>query len=187
MGNAMTKLSTIARSGSWQARPDHNCAANNPKREENKMTDVVAWTCQMALVIAVALFGVDQARAADGADITNEMQKWCNLYDTTWNTKGPVTVANTLLADDVVFIPPNGAVIKGNQSVAKIWGDVYKEPTVHKCTVQASHAEGDGAWSYGETTVTGNPAGHVRWAGFEIKQDGQWKVKMLSVNVIQEQ
>ena len=113
MGNAMTKLSTIARSGSWQARPDHNCAANNPKREENKMTDVVAWTCQMALVIGVALFGVDQACAADGADITNEMQKWCNLYDTTWEYKDSVTVANTLLADDVVFIPPNGAVIKG--------------------------------------------------------------------------
>jgi ketosteroid isomerase-like protein len=121
-----------------------------------------------------------------GGDITKEMQTFCNLYDTTWNTKGPVTVANTFFADDVVFIPPNGAVIKGKESVAKIWGDVYKEPTVHKCTVQASNAEGDGAWSYGESIVTGNPAAHVRWAGFEIKQDGHWKVKMLSVNAIQE-
>ena len=151
------------------------------------MPNKMAWTCPIALMMGIGLLGAGQASAANGADMTNEMQKFCDLYDTTWNTKGPVAVANTFFADDVVFIPPNGAVIKGKETVAKIWGDIYKEPTVHKCTVQESHAEGDGAWSYGETTVTGKPAAHVRWAGFEIKQDGQWKIKLLGVNAIQEQ
>jgi hypothetical protein len=52
--------------------------------------------------------------------------------------------------------------------------------------VQGARAEGDGAWAYGEVTITGNPAGHVRWAGFEVKENGQWKVQMLHVTVIQE-
>jgi ketosteroid isomerase-like protein len=151
------------------------------------MTDMTARTHYIALVMGLALFGANHARAANGADITSEMQTFCNLYDTTWNTKGPVAVANTLLADDVVFLPPNGVVVISKESVAKIWGDIYKEPTVHKCTVQESHAEGDGAWSYGEVTIAGNPAGHVRWVGFQIKEDGQWKVKMLGVTAIQEQ
>jgi ketosteroid isomerase-like protein len=154
--------------------------------EAKMMTDITARAFHIVLVVGIALFGANQARAANGTDITNEMQKFCNNYDTRWNTKGPATVANTMYAEDVVFIPPNGAVIKGKETIAKIWGDIYEEPTVHKCTVLESHAEGDGAWSYGESTITGNPAGHVRWAGFYIQQDGQWKVKMLSVNAIQE-
>ena len=83
------------------------------------MTYTTAWTCRMAAVMWIALFGTGQARAADGADITNEIQKWCNLYDTTRSTKGPVAVANTFFADDAVFIPPNGAVIKGQTSSQK--------------------------------------------------------------------
>ena len=70
------------------------------------MTYTTAWTCRMAAVMWIALFGTGQARAADGADITNEIQKWCNLYDTTWSTKGPVAVANTFFADDAVSYHP---------------------------------------------------------------------------------
>ena len=150
------------------------------------MTHTVTWTCRMVVAMEIALFGFGQARAVNGAEITAEIQKWCNLYDTTWNTKGPVAVANTFSLTMLFSVLPNGAVIRGKESVAKIWSDFYKEPTVHKCTVQESHAEGDGAWSFGETTVTGNPAGHVRWVNFVVKQDGQWKVKMLGVNAIQE-
>ena len=126
------------------------------------------------------------SQTKNGTDVTKEIQDFCQQYDNTWNTKGPVAVANTLLAEDVVFIPPNGAVVKGNETVAKVWGDIYKEPTVHRCAVGEARAEGEGAWAYGEVTITGNPAGHVRWAGFEIKHDGQWKVKLLHVTAIQE-
>jgi ketosteroid isomerase-like protein len=125
-------------------------------------------------------------QAPNGADMTKEIQDFCRQYDNTWNTKGPVTVANTLLASDVVLVPPNGAVLKGNETVAKVWGDIYKEPTVHKCTVDGARTEGDGAWAYGEVTITGNPAGHLRWAGFETKQNGEWKVQLLHVTAIQE-
>jgi ketosteroid isomerase-like protein len=134
------------------------------------------------LLYAATAFG----QTRNGTDLTKEIQDFCNQYDNTWNTKGAVTVANTFFTDDVVFMPPNGVVIKGKETVAKVWADVYKEPTVHKCTVQGAHAEGEGAWAYGEVTITGNPAGHVRWAGFEVKQNGQWKVQLLHVTVIQE-
>ena len=46
-----------------------------------RLTDVMAWTCRVALVMGVALFSANQARAADVTDITNEMQKRCNPYD----------------------------------------------------------------------------------------------------------
>ena len=73
---------------------------------------------------------------------------------------------------------------KGKQAIVKVWGDIYKEPTMHKCTVNGARAEGDGAWAYGEVTITGNPAGHISWAGFEIKQSGQWKVQLLHVAAV---
>jgi uncharacterized protein (TIGR02246 family) len=140
----------------------------------------------MVLVASIAIPGVNQAHAANGADVTKEIQDFCKQLDNTWNTKGPLAVANTIFADDVVFMPPNGGVIKGNAAVAKVWSDVYKEPTVHTCTVQDARAEGDGAWAYGEVTITGNPAAHVRWAAFDVKRNGQWKVQMLHVTAIQE-
>ena len=68
------------------------------------MTHTMTWTCRMVVAMGIALFGSGQARAVNGAEITNEIQKWCNLYDTTWNTKGPVAVANTFFADDAVFV-----------------------------------------------------------------------------------
>jgi hypothetical protein len=80
----------------------------------------------------------------------------------------------------------DGAVVKGNETIVKMWGDIYKEPTTHKCTVGGARAEGDGVWAYGEVTITGNPGGHVRWTAFDIKQNGQWKVQMLHVSPIKE-
>jgi len=126
------------------------------------------------------------AQTKDEADITKEIQRFCQQYDNTWNTKGAATVANTLLAKDVVFVPPTGAVVKGAETVAKIWGDMYKEPTVHKCTVEGARAEGNGAWAYGEVTITGNPSGHVRWTGFEVKRNGHWQVQLLHVTPIKD-
>ena len=122
----------------------------------------------------------------DGADLVKEIQNFCQQVDNTWNTKGPVAVANTLFAEDVVFVPPDGALVKGNETVAKMWGDIYKEPTTHTCKVAGASANGDGAWAYGEVTITGKPAGHVRWTAFDIKQNGQWKVQMLHVTPIKE-
>jgi uncharacterized protein (TIGR02246 family) len=144
---------------------------------------------QVAVVAGVAMLGAGHARAAsmNGADVTKEIQAFCQQYDNTWNTKGAVAVANTFFTDDVVFMPPNGAVVNGKATLAKIWGDVYKEPSVHKCTVTGAHAEGDGAWAYGEVLITdpsGKPTGHVSWAGFETKQSGQWKVQMLHTTII---
>jgi len=103
-----------------------------------------------------------------------------------WNTKGPIVVANTLFADDAVFGPPNGALVKGKEALAKVWGDIFKQPTTHKCTVDEARSAGAGAWAYGEVTITGNPANHVRWAAFDIRQNGEWKVQLLQVTDITE-
>jgi ketosteroid isomerase-like protein len=139
------------------------------------------------LASAILLCGTTAfGQSKNGADMTKEIQDFCQQHDNTWNTKGAVTVAKTFFAEDVVFVPPDGAVVKGNEALAKVWGDIYKEPTVIKCTVGGAHAEGDGAWAYGEVTITGNPAGHLRWTAFDIKQNDQWKVQMLHVTPIKE-
>ena len=135
------------------------------------------------LVCSTTAFG----QIKNGTEITKEIQDFCQQYDNTWNTKGAVAVANTFFADDVVFTAPNGAVVNGKATLAKIWGEVYKDPSAHKCTVTGAHAQGDGAWAYGEVLISdtsGKPTGHVSWAGFETKQSGQWKVQMLHTSII---
>lgn len=142
----------------------------------------VAIPLASAAILLCSATGFSQTK--NGADITKDIQNFCQQFDNTWNTKGPATTANTFMADDAIFVPPNGAVLKGRAAIAKDWGDVFKEPTVHKCTVDGARAEGDGAWADGEVTITGNPATHVRWAAFDLKQDGQWKIRFLQVTAI---
>ena len=116
--------------------------------------------------------------------MTKEIQEFCRQIDNIWNTKGPVVVANSLFAYDAVFGPPNRALVKGKEALAMAWGDIFKQPTTHKCTVDEARSAGAGAWAYGEVTIIGNPANHVRWAAFDIRQNGQWKVQLLQVTPI---
>lgn len=146
------------------------------------MKNVVTVLASAMVLLSGSAFG----QTKNGSDMTAEIQSFCNQYDDTWNNKGPGVVADTLLAKNIIFLPSTGAVVIGSANVHKIWGDTYHEPTTHKCIVQGASAEGDGAWAYGEVTITGNPAGHVRWSGFSAKQNGQWKVQLLHVTPIKD-
>ncbi len=134
------------------------------------------------LLCTTAAFSQTQGRG----DMTQEIQAFCRTYDDTWTHKGAAAVG-PLFSENAIFVPPNGAVVKGRAAITKVFGDIYKEPTTHKCTVEAAHAEGDGAWAMGEVTVTGKPSSHVRWGGFVVKQNGEWRVQLLVVTNIEAQ
>lgn len=134
------------------------------------------------LLCATAAFSQTQAQG----NVTQELQAFCRTYDNTWTQKGPGAVA-PLFAEDAIIIPPTGAVVHGGAAITKIWGEIWKEPATHKCTVEAAHAEGNGAWAFGEVTITGTPSSHVRWGAFDVKQNGAWKIQLLVVTNIETQ
>jgi uncharacterized protein (TIGR02246 family) len=140
------------------------------------------------LASAAMFFGSSMAfsQTKNGTDVTAEIQDFCNHWADTWTAKGTTAVANTLVADDILFIPPNGAVVKGKAAIAKVWTDVIKGPTVFKCTVEGAKTIGDGALAYGEDTISGESPEHDRWTAYYTKEDGQWKVQLLQATIIQD-
>ncbi len=138
-----------------------------------------------AVLASAVLLCSPAAFSQTQGDMTQEIQAFCRTYDATWTQKGAAAVG-PLFVENAIVVPPNGAVVKGRATITKVFGNIYKEPTTHKCTVDTAHAEGNGAWAIGEVTITGKPSSHVRWGAFDVKQDGEWKIQMLVVTNIQE-
>ncbi len=133
-----------------------------------------------AVAPLVLLIGAAAAHAQSD-DMTKSLQDFCRTFDTTWNTKGAPAVGQ-FFKEDAILIPPDGAVVKGRAAITDLFRKIYSHgQTTHRCTVESATASGDGAWGYGEVTVTGNPASHARWAAYDIHYDGEWRVQMLSV------
>jgi ketosteroid isomerase-like protein len=122
--------------------------------------------------------------SASSEGILDEMQTFSRTYDSTWNEQGAAETAK-YLATDVVLITASGAVIRGRDNVARLLADHYpKGASTHTSTVQGAHQTEDGAWAYGETTVSGNPASHARWAEYVVKNSDQWSIQLAAVTNI---
>jgi ketosteroid isomerase-like protein len=111
--------------------------------------------------------------SASSEGILDELQAFSRAYDSTWNQEGAAATAK-YLATDVVLITASGAVVRGRDNVAPLLADHYPQgATTHTSTVEGARQTGVGAWAYGETTVSGNPASHARWAEYVVKEGDQ--------------
>jgi ketosteroid isomerase-like protein len=122
--------------------------------------------------------------AALSEGILDEMQAFSHAYDSTWHQQGAAETAK-YLAKDVVLITGSGAIVRGRENVSRLLADHYPlGATPHTSTVQGAHQTADGAWAYGETTISGSPASHARWAEYVVKQGDQWSIQLAAVTSI---